>query len=299
MRDPGYVGAVLLAALMAHSSAAGQLPAGSTRIVNVNGHPTRVLELGVEERGANDPVLVLFSGAGSPLETWGGWPSEVSDLAPVVAYDRPGIGQSEYDGLEASPAHLVEHAHAVLDALGVPPPYILVGHSWGGPLALYFVGRYPDEVVGLVYLDPTDPRESRCETVMATDDEECAARWAEAEASTAGLSLPAGQRAELDGISAWQDTPVAERRVPRDPDVPTGVLLGTLAPSGGGGPSYIDATFWAGYLERRVTRFAERVRNLESSTLIIATDAGHFVHRADPALATEVTRRVLAAVRQR
>lgn len=298
MRDSGCVTAVLLSIAVAHSSAAGQLPEGSTRMVNVNGHPTRVLELGVEGRRSGEPVLVLFSGAGSPLETWGGWPSDVSNLAPVVAYDRPGIGQSEYDGSEATPPQVVEHAHVVLDALGVPPPYVLVGHSWGGPLALYFAGRYPDEVVGMVYLDPTDPRESRCETVMAADEEECAARWAEANASTEGLNLPAGRRAELDGIQAWQVTPVEARGIPSDPNVPTGILLGTRAPSGGGGPSYIDATFWARYYERRVARFAERVRNLASATLIVATDAGHFVHRADPILATEVVRRVLAASQQ-
>jgi pimeloyl-ACP methyl ester carboxylesterase len=147
----------------------------------------------------------------------------------------------------------------------------------------------------MVYLDPTDPRESKCETVMATDEEECQARWAEANAGTAGLDLPAGRRAELDAIQVWQDTPVEEREIPSDPDVPTGMLLGTLAPTGGGGPSYIDATFWAGYYERRVSRFSEWMRDLAHGTLIVATDAGHFVHRADADLAKEVVRRVLAA----
>ncbi|MBT8397204.1 MAG: alpha/beta hydrolase, partial [Gemmatimonadetes bacterium] len=109
-------------------------PFSSARIVDVEGSATRVFTLGLEERQSGEPVLVLFSGGGSPLEAWGDWIGRISSVAPVVSYDRPGIGESPFDGIDPTPNRVVEHAHALLAILDVPPPYILVGHSWGGPL---------------------------------------------------------------------------------------------------------------------------------------------------------------------
>jgi pimeloyl-ACP methyl ester carboxylesterase len=77
------------------------------------------------------------------------------------------------------------------------------------------------------------------------------------------------------------------RDVPPDPEVPTGVLLATAGPPDAA--PYID-----GWLARRVSRYAEWIRNRPHGTLIVATDAVHFVYREVPTLTTEVVRRVLA-----
>ena len=39
--------------------------------------------------------------------------------------------------------------------IGADPPYVLVGFSWGGMLARYFAGYYPNDIVGLVFIDPS------------------------------------------------------------------------------------------------------------------------------------------------
>ena len=221
-----------------------------------------------------------------------------SELAPVVSYDRPGIGGSEYDGLDASPAHVVEHAHAVLRALDVPPPYVLVGHSWGAPLALYYAGRYPEEVVGMVYLDPLDARETICETLLLPDEQECAAEAARRIQERGSLAnVPAGPRAEMEAIRSFGDTPVAGRALPADPDVPTAVLLGTLNPRDWGGADEEFAAYAERWLAQRVPRYATWVSGLSQGTLIVATDAGHFVYRDVPTLTNEAVRRVLDAAR--
>ena len=287
---------VLVLSLAIADSASGQALRDSTRMLDVNGHRTRILEIGVGDRGAGGPVLVLFAGRLVPVLDWGEWLFDVAKLAPVVTYDRPGIGGSAYDGGDASPAHVVEHAHAVLDALSIPPPYVLVGHSWGGPLALYYAGTYPDEVVGMVYLDPVDPRETTCERLAIPDGQECAAE-ADRERRQRGslANFTPGPRTEIEAVQRFWDTPVAERALPADPDVPTGVLLGTLSPRVWAGLPAEDAASAERWLVGRTSRYGQWIAGLRQGTLVVATDAGHFVYRDVPTLSTEIVRRVLAA----
>jgi len=121
--------------------------------------------------------------------------------------------------------------------------------------------------------------------------ERCEAAKAQAAASLSRLTFGGGRAAELEAIRVFQDTPVEDRALPADPDVPTGVLLATAGPPN---PApYID-----GWLARRVVRYAEWVRGRPRSTLIVATDAVHFVYREVPTLTTEVVRRVLSAARE-
>ena len=129
------------AAILLPLGAAAQFPSGSTRMVDVMGSPTRVLTIGLNDREEGQPVLFLHSGAGSPLEAWGGWASTIARLAPVVAYDRPGVGQSPFDDQTPTPERVAAHAHELMGILDVDPPYILVGHSWGGPLMLVYAGQ--------------------------------------------------------------------------------------------------------------------------------------------------------------
>ena len=44
-----------------------------------------------------------------------------------------------------------------LTAAGITPPYVVIGHSFGGYSARAFVGTHLDQVKGLVLLDTTDP----------------------------------------------------------------------------------------------------------------------------------------------
>ena len=59
--------------------------------------------------------------------------------------------------------------HALLQAAGIPGPYVLAAHSWGGFMARLYAATYPDEVVGLVLVDAYSERQ---ETLMPAE------RWA-------------------------------------------------------------------------------------------------------------------------
>ena len=108
-----------------------QFPEDSTRVVDVLGTPTRVLTLGLEHRSSGEPVILLQSGAGTGLEGWGDWPLALSESLPVLGYDRPGLGQSPFDGVDPTPQRVATDARELLDVLQIAPPYLLVGHSWG------------------------------------------------------------------------------------------------------------------------------------------------------------------------
>ena len=115
----------------------------------------------------------------------------------------------------------------VLAAMHVSPPYVLVGHSYGGPIIHTFAARYPTEVAGLVYIDPTDFTQTR--------DDMCAVAKAAGLASCAALSklndqllggAPPGLVAEAQEVNRAEADGFAELRADGDaPVVPTVVLL--------------------------------------------------------------------------
>jgi pimeloyl-ACP methyl ester carboxylesterase len=127
-----------------------------TRSIDVDGLAMRVRVAGLEQRIPGHAVIVFESGGGAPLETWDSVLPAVARFAPLVAYDRAGTGASAWDGLPPSPARVGARLSRLLDRLQVPPPYILVGHSWGGALVRYFAGANPEDVAGILYFDPTD-----------------------------------------------------------------------------------------------------------------------------------------------
>jgi len=89
----------------------------------------------------------------------------VSEFAKVVAYDRAGDGLSDEGITPRDGRNIASELHAALVNAHAPPPYVLVGHSLGGPYARIFAGMYPKEVAGLVLVDPTQ------EEMMEWNDE--------------------------------------------------------------------------------------------------------------------------------
>ncbi len=117
---------------------------------DANGPKLRMLVM-----GSARPTVVFENGGGGSLELWGQVPARVSEFARVVAYDRAGDGLSDKGTTERNGRNIASELHAALRNAGIPPPYILVGHSLGGPYARVFAGIYPKEVAGMVLVDPT------------------------------------------------------------------------------------------------------------------------------------------------
>ena len=127
------------------------------RLVDAGGMKLRVLESGAGQPG---PTVVLECGiGGATAASWGWIQRGVERFAPVVSYDRAGLGWSEPGTMPRNGRKLVSELHTLLHNAGHAPPYVFVGHSYGGLLARLFVDAYPDEVAGVVLLDSSHPRQ--------------------------------------------------------------------------------------------------------------------------------------------
>lgn len=281
--------------------AEAQTSRGSTRMVDVLGTPTRVLEIGLEQRIAGQPVLVLQAGGGTGLEGWGDWPMMIAEMAPLVAFDRPGLGESPYDDVPPTPDQVALHTRTLLESIGVSPPYILVGHSWGAELLGRYAMLYPAEVVGMVYLDPT-PRGGALLWYGTEDPDEIAAiRAADPEAERAPPPGAEGLWAESEIMVEWLTNPPPDATLLPTADIPVAIVLATPPPPvpspPPGAPSYMTAEWARAFQAHQVSFFAEQLRGREHGTLMVATDAEHFVFLSDLHFAAEAVRRVIAATK--
>ena len=104
--------------------------------------------------GKGLPVVVIDSGIGVGSDEYRPLQMRLAEKTTVVIYDRAGYGRSEAGPLPRDSRAEADELRAMLRELGVARPYILVGHSLGGLNLEVYAHRYPDEVAGLVLLDP-------------------------------------------------------------------------------------------------------------------------------------------------
>ena len=77
----------------------------------------------------------------------------------VCSYDRAGFGWSEAGPMPRTAGRVADELRVLLDRGGVPPPFVLVGHSFGGLVMRIFAARHRSEVAGLVLVDPAHPED--------------------------------------------------------------------------------------------------------------------------------------------
>ena len=107
------------------------------------------------------PVVVFENGMGMGLGNWHVVMEEIAKTAPVFAYDRSGVEKSETVFQLPTVRRVADNLKALLSGLNIAPPYVLVGHSMGGVYIRGYAGLYPDDVAGLVFVDPADFTESK------------------------------------------------------------------------------------------------------------------------------------------
>jgi pimeloyl-ACP methyl ester carboxylesterase len=269
-------------------------------LVEVDGHKLNVRVSGTAKPGV--PTVVFESGLGSPIDSWFSVPSDIAATTRTVAYERAGVGASEPGPEPRSIKQIVAELHALLAKLDVPPPYVLVGHSWGGPIVHSFAATYPSEIAGLVYVDPTDFTQTEAD--MLSIWEKTGAKdgrdglWKLQEQMTA--SAPAGVKAEFRELNRMERGGFVELRAAGDaPDVPMVFLV-----AGKPQPLPPTATFPGDYdrfsqasLEQRLDHFSRLAQRASTGTLVHTSRGGHFLHATEPDLVVWAIQRVLSSAR--
>ena len=118
------------------------------RLVDVGGYRLHILE-----SGTGTPTVILDAGLSDCSLNWCQVAPEVARFTRVCAYDRAGVGWSDTGPFPRASGQIVTELHTLLKNAGIPGPYILVGHSFGGYNVRLFAQKYPREVAGLVLLD--------------------------------------------------------------------------------------------------------------------------------------------------
>ncbi|MHB9027880.1 MAG: alpha/beta fold hydrolase [Candidatus Latescibacterota bacterium] len=121
-------------------------------LINVGGY-----KLHLRCMGEGDPTVILEAGAGGFTSTWSLVQPEVAGFTHVCSYDRAGHAWSDSppDGLPRTVKQLSTELRILLIQAKIKPPYILVGHSLGGFIVRLYAARYPDDVAGMVLVDPS------------------------------------------------------------------------------------------------------------------------------------------------
>ncbi|MFC3714264.1 alpha/beta fold hydrolase [Sphingoaurantiacus capsulatus] len=108
-------------------------------------------------RGAGSPTIVLEAGATGFAETWAWVQKDLARDHRVCAYDRAGMGRSPGGATAFHPAESADRLDVLLKNAREPGPYLMVGHSLGGALALVYAARHPENTRAVVMVDPPHP----------------------------------------------------------------------------------------------------------------------------------------------
>lgn len=210
------------------------------------------------------PTLVLINGAGGPMEGWFRLFPDITQAGTVFAYDRPGVGGSSPPVSAQTGVQVVETLRDLLKTAGLAPPYLLVAHSFGGLHANLFTRQHPEEVAGLVLIEPTTPEDVTALKPLQSG----AQRWVNGLLNRLSPSNPDGEVAhELETVRQLAAAAPF-------PDVPLAVIVGGKAPKD-----------WQARPEAQTLRrqHLEALSRLSpQGSLILAARSGHFPQISEP-----------------
>ncbi len=228
------------------------------------------------------PYTVIFeSGFASDMAVWRRVAPEIAKSAKVFVYSRAGTGKSDPRPEPRTPQRSSMELEQVIDAAQLKPPFILVGHSYGGYLIRLFAARHPDQVAGMVFVDPSA---ERFDSALKKLDP---SRFAQDQRHLAELT-PAPFKAEIKLVD---DAFAAASRLPAPPlpDVPTVVLTSTMVREK---PEFFMHTAPAVALWRSLHE--QLFRQFSTGSHIVTAASGHNIQLEEPALVTGAIEQVIA-----
>ncbi len=266
----------------------------------------------MECRGSGSPTVVLVTGLGERADNWARVASTidpgqavfpvVAKVSRVCAYDRPGTATEVADGWASSRSTPVQRLATVKDsaadlyllltAAGEVGPYVLVGHSLGGPIIRLYAADHPANVAALVFDDglSEDLGDGLTPAQLADfeklNDPVLQGRPAGSEATfysaavvpqLRGAALPPKVPTIVLSADTWLLTP----------DV---IAIGNL-------PPFVDQAFADALWSAQLAAQDKLAAKLPGAVHVSATHATHYIHVDNPQVVTDAIRQVVAEVR--
>ncbi|MFC3654097.1 alpha/beta hydrolase [Dyella humi] len=107
--------------------------------------------------GAGTPVVIFEAGGGDDSLSFRRVQGRLAAVTRVCSYDRAGMGFSDPSDSPTTVSHVVNDLHALIRQEAIPLPVVLAGHSDGGLYVTFYAADYPEDVAGLVLIDPDSP----------------------------------------------------------------------------------------------------------------------------------------------
>ena len=244
-------------------------PPSNTQYVDVGGYKLRM-----QVAGSGNPTVVLEAGGRESLEAWSNVFPEIARFTRVVAYDRAGLGKSEIGPEPRSFTRYATELHTMLHGAGISPPYVLVGHSMGAAVLRAFAHLFPNEIAGMVFVDPFNEQIFR--SVSPKEKEEEIARQ-----DAAAKNGSAGQQAEWRMAKGQAENDFPELgSFGRPPDVPMMLLVAGRER----GPYWVKAV---------LAEYGTWIAEDSEGGLVVDPESRHHIQQDNPALVIAAIRRVV------
>ena len=287
--------------------------------IDVGGH-----KLNISCAGKGSPAVVLDGGAGEPGYSWLGIQRELAKTTLTCWFDRAGEGWSDPGPFPRTSEAIAGEEHVLLANAGIAPPYVLVGHSFGGLNARVYAGKYPNEVAGMVLVDAAHEDEpARAPKFMLGHTLPRPLwrvnHWAAQGAARVGLlrllvgspSVPANPTRQQI-VAALRDQPKALATLADYVTAPENyreaheargigdkplIVLTAGRPWGNSGNAEIDRQgrayqqVWIHEIQPKLTRLSTRGRQ------IVVRNSGHGIPQEAPEAVIDAVREVVGAVR--
>lgn len=267
-------------------SAVGSAGMPKSRAVDISGR-----QLALTCSGEGVPTVVLETGLGADSDEWAEVYQEIGESTRVCRYDRAGRGASDTAAGRRDALELVSDLHRLLHVAGIPGPYVLVGHSFGGLLMRLYAHRYGESVAGVVLVDSMHEDQFDVFGPLfppANPSESPALRSARA-FWTGGWRDPNATVERID----FESSIAQARAVTSLGSIPVHVLATGLFLNQPDVPREHRAT-----LQRRWEDLQQGFLNLSSvATFSIVRSSGHFIQRDDPQAVTALIRTAILAAR--